>query len=95
MDYHRSQGYDGLQTVPPADLEPNNDHEALERVQLEEDYQMKTMEATMVDRGPQRRGNDPWKRRAIWIAIVLGTLLVISAVAGGVAGSIAVRDARK
>ena len=81
--------------MPPAGLEPNSDYEALEMVQPEEDYQMKTMEATTVNLGPQRTGKDPWKRRAIWIAIFLGTLLVISAVAGGVAGSIAVRDARK
>ena len=95
MDNHRSQGYDGLQTVPLAGLEHDNGSEALERVQPEEDYPTKTMEGTAVDLGQQRPGKDPWKRRAIWIAIVLGTLLVISAVAGGVAGSIAVRNARK
>ena len=81
--------------MPPPGLEPNNGYEAPERVQHEEDYQMKTMEATTENVGPQRTGKDPWKRRAIWIAIILGTLLVISAVAGGVAGSIAVRAARK
>ena len=95
MDYRRSQGYDGLQTMPPADLEPNNHYGAPESMQNKEEYQMKTLESTTLGHGPQSPGKDPWKRRAIWIAIVLGTLLVISAVAGGVTGSIAVRDARK